>query len=160
MFSDPTFWVGLAFVVFVAGIAKMAYKMIAESLDKRAERIRAELDEAVRLREEAQTLLAGYQRKQRDAVTEAEEIVEHAKAEAKRLAEQAEKDLEAAMERRTQLAEAKIAQAEAQAISEVRNLAVDVAIRATRRLIAENMDETRAQATVDQAIAELEGKLH
>ncbi len=157
---DASFWVAVAFVLFVALIAKRGYRFITEGLDKRAGRIKTELDEAVRLREEAQALLAGYQRKQRDAVSEAEEIVERARREAARIAEQAEQDLAAALERRTRLAEAKISQAEAQALAEVRNQAVDMALAATRRLMAENLDQSRAEALIDEAIAELGDKLN
>lgn len=160
MTFDATFWVAIAFVAFIALVGKRVYAMITAGLDKRSEAIRTELDEAVCLREEAQALLAGYQRKQRDAVSEAEEILEHAKTEAAHLAEQAEKDLEAALERRIKLAEEKIAQAEAQAVAEVRDLAVDVAIEAARQLIARNLDETKTTTLVDEAIADLEKKLH
>ncbi len=156
---DASFWVAVAFVLFVALIAKRGYKFITEGLDKRAGRIKTELDEAVRLREEAQALLAGYQRKQRDAVRDAEEIVERAKREAARIAEQAEEDLAAALERRTRVAEVKISQAEAQALAEVRNQAVDMALAATRRLMAENLDQSRAEVLIDEAIAELGDKL-
>ncbi len=157
---DAEFWVAVAFVLFVAAVARKGYRFITKGLDARAARIEAELEEAVRLREEAQALLAGYQRKQRDAARDAEEIVEHAKAEAARAAEQMERDLEAALARRTRLAESKIAQAEAQALAEVRDLAVDAAIGAARRLIAENMDEGGDEKLVDEAIAELGDKLH
>ncbi len=157
---DASFWVAVAFVLFVALIAKRGYQFITEGLDKRAGRIKTELDEAVRLREEAQALLAGYQRKQRDAVRDAEEIVERAKREAARIAEQAEEDLAAALERRTRVAEVKISQAEAQALAEVRNQAVDMALAATRRLLAENLDQSRAEALIDEAIAELGDKLN
>jgi F-type H+-transporting ATPase subunit b len=157
---DATFWVAVAFVAFVALVGKKVYTFAAEALDKRAEAIRNELDEAVRLREEAQALLASYQRKQRSAESEAEEIVEHAKAEAARLAEQAETDLAAALERRTRMAEDKIAQAEAQAVAEVRDLAVDMAVKAARQLITENLDQTKAAGLVDEAIADLGKKLH
>lgn len=157
---DASFWVAAAFVLFVALIAKRGYKFITEGLDKRAGRIKTELDEAVRLREEAQALLAGYQRKQRDAVRDAEEIVERARREAARIAEQAEEDLAAALERRTRVAEIKISQAEAQALAEVRNQAVDMALAATRRLLAENLDQSRAEALIDEAIAELGDKLN
>ena len=157
---DASFWVAVAFVLFVALIGKRGYKFITEGLDKRAGRIKTELDEAVRLREEAQALLAGYQRKQRDAVRDAEEIVERAKREATRIAEQAEEDLAAALERRTRLAEVKISQAEAQALAEVRDQAVDMALAATRRLLAENLDQSRAETLIDEAIAELGDKLN
>jgi len=156
---DATFWVALAFVLFVALIAKKGYQLITQNLDQRAGRIKTELDEAVRLREEAQALLAGYERQQRDAVKEAEEIVAHAKAEAARIAEQAESDLAASLEHRTRLAEVKISQAESQALAQARDFAVDMAVAATRRLMAENLDESRAEALIDEAIAELGDKL-
>ncbi len=157
---DAEFWVGAAFVVFVALVGKKLYGMITENLDKRAEAIRKELDEAVRLREEAQTLLAGYQRKQRAAADEAEAILEQAKAEAARLREDAARDLALSLERRAAQAEAKIAQAESQAVAEVRALAVDVAVAAARRLIADNLDPAGAAKLNDAAIAEVEDKLH
>lgn len=154
------FWVAVAFVLFVAAIGRKAYRYVTTALDARAARIEAELEEAVRLREEAQALLANYQRKQREAAAEAEDIVQHAKAEAARIAEQSEHELAAAMERRTRLAELKIAQAEAKAVAEVRGLAVDAAVGAVRRLMAENMDEKRAKTLIDDAIQELHDKLH
>jgi F-type H+-transporting ATPase subunit b len=160
MSFDATFWVGLGFIVFVALVAKKVYGLATDGLDKRAEKIRGEIDEATRLREEAQALLASYERKQRDAVNEATAIVEQAKAEAVRIREAAEADLAASLERRTRLAENKIAQAEAQAVAEVRGLAVDVALRATRRLIADNLDDARAQALADDALGEVETKLN
>ncbi len=156
---EAEFWVAVGFLVFVAAVAKRAYRIITGALDQRAARIKAELDEAVRLREEAQALLASYQRKQRDAAHEAEEIVEHAKKEAARIAEQAESDMKATIERRGRLAEAKIARAEAQALEEVRNMAADAALGAARRLVAENLDQARAKTLLDEAIAELDDKL-
>ena len=82
MFSDPTFWTAVAVVLFIALVAKPVSRMATKALDERAEKIKAELDEAERLRNEAQDLLAQYQRKQRDAAKEAEAIIEHAKQEA------------------------------------------------------------------------------
>lgn len=85
MFHDPTFWTAVAVVLFVALIAKPVGKMASKALDERADKIKAELDEAEKLRNEAQDLLAQYQRKQRDAASEAESIIQHAKEEAERM---------------------------------------------------------------------------
>lgn len=160
MFSDPEFWVLVAFVVFVAAVAGKAFKAIAQRLDARAAKIKGELDEAVRLREEAQALLASYQRKQRDAAAEAEAIVARAGAEAERLAVEAEADLNATLNRRAELALARIGQAEAQAANDVRDLAIEVASNAARRLLVESLDQGRADQLVDKAIAEAAHKLH
>ncbi len=158
--EDPEILVTIAFVIFVVLIARTSYKAITGQLDARADKIKAELDEAVRLREEAQTLLAGYQRKQRDAAKEAAAILTQARAEAEQMTGQTEADLKATLERRTRLAEAKIAQAEAEALQSVREAAVEVATAATRRLIAESLDPQSAEALVDQAIEDLGKKLH
>lgn len=162
MFADPTFWVAIAFIIFVALAIKPlgVHRQMFIALDKRGERIGKEIEEAEALREEAQKLLADYKRKQRDAVKEAEEIVAHAKAEAGRLREQAQKDLEASLQRREQAAMEKIAQAEAQALQEIRNQAVDVALAATARLISDNLDQAKAASLVDEAIGDLSGKLN
>jgi len=112
------------------------------------------------LREEAQKTLAEYKRKQRDAEAEASQMIEHAKEEARRIRQQAEKDLEAALARRTQQAEEKIQQAEATALKEVRNQAVDVAITATAKLLAEKIDKTKDEALVDRSIEDVSAKLN
>lgn len=158
--SDPTFWVAVGFVLFAVAVYKPASKAVLGMLDGRADEIRASLDEAASLREEAQQLLAEYQRKQRDAVKETEEMVSRARAEAGRLATEGAEKLEEAIKRREQLAIEKIAQAETDALREVRAMSVDVAITATRNLIADKMDATKSSALVDEAIADLSKKLH
>jgi F-type H+-transporting ATPase subunit b len=161
MFEDPTFWVAVAFVIFFAIIFWLkVHKALFAGLDKRIARIKNELDEAQSLREEAQKTLAEYKRKQRDALAEAEKIVEHAKEEAARLRKAAEKDLEQSLARRAQQAEEKIQQAEAAAVKEVRDRAVDLAIAATGRLLAEHVDEKRAEALIQDSISELSSKLN
>lgn len=160
MFYTAEFWVLVSFVIFVALVGRRVWAMLTGLLDSRAERIRQELDEAQRLREDAQSTLATYQRKQRDALKDAEEIVSRAREEAERLRKQAEADLEASLKRREQQAMDRIAQAEATALAEVRNLTVDLAVAASRRLLTEGMDEARQQALVDQAIADLPKALH
>ena len=160
MLQDPTFWVAVAFLVFVALAARPVSGALAAALDARSARIRSELDEAQALREEAQKTVAEFKRKQRHALKEAEQILDHAKVEAKRLRERAERDLEAALERREQAALDKIAQAEAQALQDVRDRAIEVALVATAKLIAENLGPERSGAMIDRAIRDLSGSLH
>jgi len=158
-YESPEIWVAVAFVIVVAGISRPLTRWVGGALDDRAETIKTQIDEAVRLREEAQELLASYERKQRDAAAEAEEIVERARKEADRLGKRAAEDLEKALKRRRQLAMERIARAEAEALDEVRGVAVDVALDATRRLLAEKVSGKRADAMIDAAIKELPEKL-
>lgn len=155
LFHDPEVAVAISFVIAIAIVARKAVAAVTAILDSRTAKIKQELDEAQRLREEAQRTLAQFQRKQRDALQEAEAIIGHAKEEAARYAERAKRELEASIERRERLAADKIALAESKAIAEVRNAAVDVAIGAARRVIAESLGAERGGALVDQAIAEL-----
>ena len=160
MFESPEFWVAVGFVLLVASICRPVARSIGGMLDKRSQKIRDTLDEALRLREEAQHLLAEYQRKQRDAVRETEEMVERAMEESDRLTADATASLELALERRAQAALEKIAQAEDEALREVRETAVDVAIAATRKLLSDRLAEDGADALIDEAIADLTKKLH
>jgi len=160
IFGDPERAVLVAFIIAIALTAKRAWAAITKALDARAEKIKGELDEAQTLREDAQQTLSQFQRKQRDAVQEAEAIVAHAREEAQRSAERAKRDFEAAIERRSVLAAERIALAEAKALAEVRNLAVDVAIGAARAVIVESLGGERGGALVDQAIAELPQRLN
>ena len=160
MLNDPTFWVAVAFVVFVGLMVWKARKPMLDGLDARAERIKTELDEAQRLREEAQKTLAEYKRKQRDAVKEAEDMLASARHEAELLSKQAADDLANTLRRRERAALEKIAQAEAQAVQDVRAQAVDIAMAATAKLLSENVNPERDQAMVDKAIKDLGQKLH
>ena len=158
---DATFWVGAAFVLFVGILVYFKVPgMLTGALDERAKKISDDLDQARELREEAQVLLATYQRKQRDALKEAEEIIAHAKEEAMREAEQAEKKLEEAVARRQQAALNKIALAEAQAEKEVRNTAIEIAIAAATAVVAQQVRGDRADALVDTAIQDLRRHLN
>lgn len=160
MFSDPSFWVGLAFIAAVAFIFKPIKKAATAALDGRAETIRRQIEDARKLREDAQALLAEYQRKQRDAMQEAEAIIQAAKEEAKRIRADAEADLARAIERRKQQALDRIAQTEAQAIAQVRNTAVDVALAAAETLMRDTLTDAHRQAMADQAIQELPKRLN
>ena len=160
LLGNPEFWVLVAFIVFVVLAAKPIGRSINAALDQRAAKIKATLDEAQRLRDEAQKLLADNQRRQRDAVKEAADILAQAKDEAERLKREAASHFEAVTARREKMALEKIAQAEAQAIAEVRAQAVDLAMAATTRLLGEAMTEQRSAALIDAAIADLDKKLH
>jgi F-type H+-transporting ATPase subunit b len=157
---DAAFWIAMAFVGLV-GVA-LYYKLpgtVAAILDKRADDIRKELDEARALREEAQSLLASYQRKQRDAVSEADEIIDHANQEAERLTAETGVQLAETLERRTQMAVNKIALAETEAINEAREISVDVAIAAASAVIRDQMDEASANDQIEKSVAELRARL-
>lgn len=160
MFADPAFWVGLAFLLVVGLTFKKVSAGVTASLDARAAKIRTQIEEARKLREDAQALLAEYQRKQRDAMAEAEKIIATAKAEAARLKVQAERDLEHALTRRKEQALERIAQSEAEAVAAVRNMAVDAALAAAEALISKGLDGAKRDALTEKAIGELAGKFH
>jgi F-type H+-transporting ATPase subunit b len=160
MFSNPEFWVALAFVLVVLVTFKKVAAAVTSSLDARAAKIRTQIEEARKLREDAQALLAEYQRKQRDAMAEAEKIISSAKAEAVRLKAQAEQDLEHALARRKEQALQRIAQSEAQALAQVRNTAVDAALAAAQTVIVKSLDGAKRDALTEKAIGDLAGKLH
>lgn len=159
LLHEPEFWVLVAFLLFIGLVGKRGYVTIARMLDDRSTKISAELERAVQLREEAQALLAGYQRQQRDAVRETEDIVAKAREVAQSEAARATADLDAALERRRHAAMDEITQAEARAIEAVRVRMIDVAMAATANMLAEQIDETRSAALVDTAIESLEARL-
>jgi F-type H+-transporting ATPase subunit b len=156
---DPAFWTALAFVIFVVLLYRPVKKALLGALDGRIEAIRTEVEEAQRLREEAQALLASYQRKQREAAQEAEEIVKQAREDAELHRQETEKAMAELLSRQETLAVAKIAQAEANALQEVRDTAVDLAIAATQKILAEKVTGDLSDKLVDEAIAELPQKL-
>ena len=158
--EDPNTWILVAFVTFIGIVVWKGGRKILTILDDRAAKIAGELDQARKFREEAQELLASYQRQQREATNEAEAIAAQAREEAERKAEQGKKDLEAYLERRTQLAEQNVAQAETQAINAVRNAAIDVALSAAGRALRDSISDTQRDALVDQTIADLAKKLN
>jgi F-type H+-transporting ATPase subunit b len=159
--STPEFWVTVAFFGFIALLVYYRVPvLITKALDDRAEAIRKELDEARRLREEAHQLLADYQRKSREAEAEAREIVEQARRESEALAAERRRGLAEMLERRTRLAEEKIARAEVQALGEVRSAAVDSALAAAERILRNRVTGETAASLVDRDIRELKGKLN
>ena len=161
MLATAEFWVAVAFAIFVGVLIYLgAHKLIIDALDERAAKIKAELDEARRLREEAQSLLAEYERKKDDAAREAAGIIEGAKQEAERLAAKAKTKSEEFLARRTKLAETKIAQAEAQAVADVRNAAAEAAVAAAERVLTDTVKGKLADDFIDKGIAEVKAKLN
>jgi F-type H+-transporting ATPase subunit b len=160
MLADPHFWVNVGGLIFLAFAGPKIWKALTQMLDQRAIKIKADLDEAQKLKDEAQALLGEYQRKQKDALREAGEIIETAKTVAQRQAKEAAANLETALARREKLAMEKITQAEAAAIAEVRREAVDVAAAAARKLIAASLNDARANALIDAAIKDVDTRLH
>ena len=136
MLLEAETWVALAFIVFVSGLGFIGvHRMLVKSLDERSARIKDELDEARKLKDEAAQLLAEYQGKRHAAESEAEEIIAGAKAEAERLATEAKTRIEDFVARRTAMAETKIAQAEAQAAADVRSAAAEAAVAAAEKIL-------------------------
>jgi F-type H+-transporting ATPase subunit b len=158
---DATAWATVALVIFLALIIYLKVPgMVSKGLDDRTSKIRDELDEARRLREEAQAMLADYQGKRKEAEKEAEEIVAAAKREASALADDAARKTAEFVERRTALAEQKIEQAEASALAEVRESAVDLAVAAAEQLVAGKMTAAKSGDLIKQGIAEVKAKLN
>jgi len=158
---DASFWATVALILFLVLIFAMKVPgMITAGLDKRSDKIRNDLEEARRLREEAQQLLAEYQRKRKEAEGEAEAIVASAKREAEALAVEAERKTEDYVERRTALAEQKIAQAEVQAIAEVKASAVDVAVEAAQAVMGKKMSGAASNDMFKKSLAELKARMN
>ena len=150
-----TFWVAIAFVVFIIAVFNPLSKAATGALDDKIVLIRNEIEEAQRLREEAQATLASYQLKQRDAAQEVQ-----AKAEAAAHRKNTEATLESMLKRQEQSATEKIQQAEAAAVQEVRNRAVTVALAATANLLEENLAGDSGAMLIDEAIKSLPNQLH
>ena len=157
---DATFFALVALIIFLGVVIYFkAPQMLTGSLDKRAARIADELEEARKLREEAQALLAEYQRKQRDAEKEAADIIAAAETNAARMTEEAKLGLEDLIARRTKMAETKITQAEAQALQDVRSIAADAAISAAARILSAKMSGKAADSQISDSIAEVKSRL-
>jgi F-type H+-transporting ATPase subunit b len=161
MAFDATFYAFVGLLLFLALIAYLKVPgMMAKGLDARAEKIQNELAEAKRLREEAQHLLAEYQRKRKDAEAEAASIVAAAEREASLLTAEAKQKTEEYVARRTVLSEQKIKQAEADAINAVRAAAVDLAVAAAEKVIAAKADAATGKALFDNAVSEVKTRLN
>jgi F-type H+-transporting ATPase subunit b len=159
--EDAEVWVTLAFLVFVGVLVYVGVpKLVAKSLDERAARIKGDLDEARKLKDEAAQLLAEYERRRHEAESEAEGIISGAKAEAERMAIEAKAKIEDFVSRRTKMAETKIAQAEAQAAADVRSAAADAAVAAAERILTLEAKGERASALIAKGIDDVRKKLN
>ncbi len=158
---EAEFWVAVAFVLFVGVLGYFGvHKQLLKGIDDRRGRIKSEIDEAHRLKAEAQALLAQYRARQHEAEQEAQAIVASAKAEAERMAAEAESKLEEFVARRTKMAENKIAQAEAQALADVRSAAADAAVTAAETILGRNVKNKVADDLISKGIADLKSKLN
>jgi F-type H+-transporting ATPase subunit b len=158
---EPEFWVGVAFFIFVGALIYLGvHRKILVGIDDRRTRIRAELDDARRLREEANALLVEYQRKQHEAEQEAQEIIVGAQAEAERLAADAKAKIEDFVARRTKMAETKIAQAEAQALADVRAAAAEAAVTAAEKILTQTARGKVADDLFSQGVEDIKKKLN
>ncbi len=158
---EPEVWVAVAFAIFVAGLGYLGvHRTIIAALDKRSDRIRTELEDARRLKEEAMALLADYQRKRQEAESEAQAIIAGAKAEAERLAVEAKAKIEDFVARRTKMAETKIAQAEAQAMTDVRAAAAEAAVTAAEKILTQTAKGQVAGDLLAKGIEDVRKKLN
>jgi F-type H+-transporting ATPase subunit b len=161
LLADPTFWVAVGTAIFIGVVVwQRVPQMVGKMLDDRAAAIKAELDEAKRLREEAEVLLKEYRAKTANAAQEAQAIIDAAKASAERMAADARAQLAVQIERRGKMAEQKIAQAEAEAIADVRAAATAVATAAAAEVIGKQTTEAKGDALIETAIRDLRTKLH
>lgn len=159
--KNTDFIVLMAFIVFIGVLVYFKVPgMIGGMLDKRAEGIKADLAEARALREEAQAILASYERKQKEVAEQADQIVEHAKRDAQAAADVAQEELKASIARRITAAEEQIKSAQDAAVKEVRDTAISVSIGAAKDLIAKNMTAADGNKLIDESISDVESKLH
>lgn len=159
--KNPEFNVLVGFILFLALLVYLKVPgLLSGMLDKRAEGIKSDLDEAKALREEAQTILASYERKQKEVQEQADRIVEAAKVEAQNAAAEAKEDLKASIKRRLAAAEDQIVSAQASAVKEVRDSAITVAVAAANDVIADKMTAASGNALIEDAIKDVADKLH
>ena len=159
LLENPETWVLVAFVIFVALVAKKASSMIASALDARAGVIKTELDSAAGLREEAQSLLADYQRQQRGVKDEVEAILEHARREGEIMTKDATARLAEQLSHRERQAKENIERNEAQVVDQIRATAAELAVAAAHALVAQNLDKPRAAALIDRSIEDVGSRL-
>lgn len=160
-YMNAEIWVMVSFFIFLGILGYLGvHKAMGKALDDRAERIKKELDDAKRLRDDAQALLAEYQKKAREAETEAKSIIDQARRDAANMADEARKSLEDTLARRTRLAEEKIARAEAQALADVKSSAVDAAVKAAEKIVQKRASGDAGNSLIDQSIKSLGGRLN
>ena len=161
MFFDPETWVAIAFVLLMVGFGYLGiFKKVMVALDHRADRIKAELDDAMRIKQEAAKLLADYKARGASAEREAADIIANATSEAERISSEARAKMEDFVTRRTKAAEGKIAQAEAQALADVRASAANSAFAAASTVLSQTVKGSVADDLLAKGIAEVGQKLN
>ncbi|AWL98971.1 ATP F0F1 synthase subunit B [Bradyrhizobium amphicarpaeae] len=161
MFFDPETWVAIAFVILMVLFGYLGvFKKAMAALDHRAARIKAELDDATRLKQEAAKVLADYKARSATAEREAADIIANAKAEAERIATEAKAKMEDFVARRTKTAESKIALAEAQAVADVRAAAAEAAVQAASTILSQSVKGSVADDLLAKGITEVRQKLN
>jgi len=161
MLYEPEFWVAVAFVILMGVLAYFGiHRTVLTTLDHRSERIKAELDDARRLKDEAAKLLAEYKSRHASAEREAQDIITSARAEAERIASEAKTKMEDFVARRTKTAESKIALAEAQALADVRAAAANAAVTAASTILSQSVKGSVADDLLARGIAEVREKLN
>jgi F-type H+-transporting ATPase subunit b len=161
MFAEPEFWVAVGFVILMGVFAYLGvHRTVLKALDHRSERIKAELDDALRLKQEAANLLADYKARYASAEREAQEIIAGAKVDAERIASEAKAKMEDFVARRTKTAESKIALAEAQALADVRAAAANAAVTAASTILSQTVKGQVADDLLTKGITEVRAKLN
>jgi F-type H+-transporting ATPase subunit b len=158
-FGEPRNWVLIAFILFFLIFGRKLWAALAALLDDRAAKVRAELDEAARLRQEAEAMLRDAEKRRKEALREAQALIAGAKTEAERVAAAAAAEAEASAKRREQMAVDRIAAAEKAAVDEVRLTAAEVATVAARQVIAEGLSAEADAHLIDHAITQLPSAL-
>lgn len=159
-YIDPKFWVAISFVLFIALAAKYIWPAIARTLDKRADAIKEQLEQAERLRNEAEMLLAEYERQKQQMLKDAEDILANAQRDAATIRAKAAEELKQGLERRRQQAEENIARAEVEAVAQLRAHIVDVATEATRSVVAKQLQGQKEDPAIGRALAAIERNIH
>lgn len=161
MFFEPEFWVAVAFVILMVMFGYLGvFNKAMAALDHRADRIKAELDDATRLKQEAAKVLADYKARSAAAEREAADIIANAKSEAERIATEAKAKMEDFVARRTKTAESKIALAEAQAVADVRAAAAEAAVQAASTILSQSVKGEIADDLLAKGITEVRQKLN
>lgn len=155
LLQDPTFWVGLAFCLTVAVLAKPVGRMLGDALQSRADGIASKLEEAKKLREEARALLLDYQQKQQDSRKEAEALLQKAQDNAEKIKIETQNEFEAKLQKREEMALARLKLAEEKATEEVRDLAVNIALTTVEKILSENLSGEEGRRLIEKQIDDL-----
>lgn len=159
-YENPESWVAIAFAIFVFLFVRYLLPVIGGALDTRAAKIRTQLEQAAKLKEEAQALLATYEKQKKEAQKQAKEILATAKRDADAIRAKANEELKLALERRTKQAEEKIARAEAEATQSIRAQLIDIATEAARQVITDQLKDQKDDPAITRALASIERQIH